>query len=42
MVPKDIAMAVLRAADAVDIAPAVAGAIFLSLLVASTQETGKA
>ncbi len=37
-----IAMAVLRAVGALDLAPAVAGAILLSLLVASTEETRKA
>ncbi len=37
-----IAMAVLRAVDALDSAPVVAGAILLSLLVASTEETRRA
>ncbi|MBN1359662.1 MAG: hypothetical protein JW993_03670 [Sedimentisphaerales bacterium] len=37
-----IAMAILRAANALDQAPAVAGAILLSLLVASAEETSKA
>jgi hypothetical protein len=37
-----IAMAVLRAANSLDLAPAVAGAILLSLLVASAEEAHKA
>jgi hypothetical protein len=37
-----IAMAILRAINSLDVAPAVAGAILLSLLVASTEETRKA
>jgi hypothetical protein len=37
-----IAMAVLRAVNSLDSAPAAAGAILLSLLVASTEEARKA
>jgi len=37
-----IATAILRAANALDLAPAVAGAVLLSLLVASVEETRKA
>jgi hypothetical protein len=37
-----IATTLLRAADALDFAPVVAGAVLMSLLVASVEETRKA